>query len=86
MLLQSPYYWDPIVGVIIFLILYIASSIGVIVLFKSGRIQRDDVWKYLAGVNIVILPLLVLSWLSYVGLFPVDIWDAIIRFIDAITP
>jgi len=86
LLLQSYYWGNPSIGVLIFGLLYLAMLIGLLIWHKIGRVTRRRFWGYFAALHIIMMPLIIISWLALIGIIPVGIWDAIIQFIDLILP
>ncbi len=77
---------QPIFGLYLFAGLWLVMLIGIVVLLRIGRVSRHDFWRYFAVINIIMLPLTIISLLATIGIIPAGILDGIIRFLELLWP
>ncbi|MFX0170200.1 MAG: hypothetical protein ACFE89_12740 [Candidatus Hodarchaeota archaeon] len=77
---------QPIVALYLFTGLWIAMFVGLVILLRVGKVSRHSFWRYLIALNIIMLPLIIISLLATLGIIPAGILDSIIRFLDLLWP
>ncbi len=76
----------PIIGLYFFAALWLIMLVGAIILYKINKVSRQDFWRYFIIINIIMLPLTIISLLAAIGIIPAGILDSIIRFLDLLWP